>query len=354
MLPNKLLVNANGRRIRARLLEEHRLRGLWLATQAEVFPEAAVYPVVLHAGGPRSGPAVEVEVARITRPNGRLALEQSPIEIAARWFRRTRSLALFPPPESAVLRETLERLLAGEARLNDLLDLRWSISFHRAGRRERFVTREAPGTLTQRRFLGGGAFSGNGEVRRHRLEWAGWWMNYDRDLLREQGNAVPPLCLFERPKIVICQNGRTLRAAYDEQGYVLKDTFLCGVLRDGAHPLLRRPQALVGLLCSRAAHFFYSHVFYGGHVNGGYLHFLRAFLVDLPLGAWTDAAAEAVAEAVRGIVAGSLDESDAEAEIEDEVSKALGLSAEAADAIAEWCAADSNWQRRDRVRAHRR
>src|SRR5262249_60443774 len=96
-----------------------------------------------------------------------------------------------------------------------------------------------------------------------------------------------------------CQNGRTLRAAYDGQGYVLKDTFLCGLVPELDHPLCRNPRALVGLLCSRASHFFYSHVFYGGHVNGGYLHFLRSFLVDIPVGTWSDDVAEEVAALVR-------------------------------------------------------
>src|SRR5207244_1561872 len=49
VLPNKLLVNTNARRVREQLLNEQRLRGLWFATQAAFFPEAAVYPMVLFA-----------------------------------------------------------------------------------------------------------------------------------------------------------------------------------------------------------------------------------------------------------------------------------------------------------------
>src|SRR5207247_5774036 len=123
------------------------------------------------------------------------------------------------------------------------------------------------------------------------------------------------------------QNGRTLRAAYDEGGHVLKDTFLCGVIRERDHPLSRHPRALVGLLCSRAIHFFYSHVFYGGHVNGGYLHFLRSFLVDIPLGVWTEETARAVAERVerREQATWSEEREAVEGEMEALASEELGL-----------------------------
>ena len=81
-----------------------------------------------------------------------------------------------------------------------------------------------------------------------------------------------------------------------------------------------------GLLCSRAIHFFYSHVFYGGHVNGGYLHFLRSFLVDIPLGAWTDVAAGEVEALVRQREAAGAEQWEAlEERIEALVSAALGL-----------------------------
>jgi hypothetical protein len=133
---------------------------------------------------------------------------------------------------------------------------------------------------------------------------------------------------------------------------VLKDTFLCGVIRESDHALCRHPRALVGLLCSRAVHFFYSHVFYGGHVNGGYLHFLRSFLVDIPVGTWTDAAAGEVAAWARQREAATENavREELEERIENYVSEALGLTLTQAEAIAEWVAADANWQARERVR----
>jgi hypothetical protein len=354
VLPNKLLVNANAQAVREWLLEEGRLRGLWFATQAGVFPDAAVYPIVLFAGGPRRDGAPCVETAQIVRTAAQGIAQGETVPIDARWYRRTRARAFFPPPEAPRLREVLEHLLEHREspRLDDVLDIRWTVSFHRAGLRERYVLPQRPDDPCARRFIGGGPFSGNGEVTRYRLQWAGWWIRYDAPELQAQQNPLPALDLFESPKIVICQNGRTLRVAYDDQRYVLKDTFLCGVIRESDHALCRHPRALVGLLCSRAVHFFYSHVFYGGHVNGGYLHFLRSYLVDIPVGTWTDATAGEVAAWARQREAATENavREELEERIENYVSEALGLTLTQSEAIAEWVAADANWQARERVR----
>jgi|GEM_PF-1374594 len=362
VLPNKVLVNANAQRVRERLLGEGTLRGLWLATRAGLFPGAAVYPIVLLAGPGCD----EVETVRLARDDDG-ALQTGPaVHVAAATFTSTTSRALYAPPAEPVLARALLRLASrgdaltgvppprphgrdsSEQRLDHLLDIRWTVSFHRAGLREKYVTPRRPEGPHARPFLGGGPFAGNGEVARHRLRWAGWWIRYDEEELSKIGNAVPGPEAFGAGKVVICQNGRTLRAAWDADGYVLKDTFLAGLVREADHPLTRHPRAIVGLLATRAVHFFYSHVFHGGHVGGGYLHFLRSFLIDVPIGTWT----EAQARDVEGLV-GTLERGPdvaAEERIEEITSKALGLGESEIAAIAAWAAADANWTARDRIR----
>jgi Eco57I restriction-modification methylase/restriction endonuclease TaqI-like protein len=353
VLPNKLLVNANAQRIRERLLEEGRLRSLWFATQAAIFPDAAVYPIVLFAGGPKGKSHQTAEITQITRTAAQNVAQGERLTVDTIWYRRTAARAFFPLPATPTLRHALETLLRHpeDARLVSVLDIRWTVSFHRAGLREQYVLPRQPDDPCARPFIGGGPFSGNGEVTRYQLQWAGWWIRYDAAELQSRKNPLPDLSLFDRSKIAICQNGRTLRAAYDDQGFVLKDTFLCGAIREADHPLCRHPRAIVGLLCSRAVHFFYAHVFYGGHVNGGYLHFLGSFLVDIPVGTWTDAAAAAAAALVRRCETLSGEEREGlEEEIETLVSAALGLTDLERTAIAEWAANDPNWQARARVR----
>ena len=354
VLPNKVLVNANARALRNRMLEQGQLAGIDFATRAEIFPGAAVYPVVLYAAPPRTS-HTPVRLSTIERHGPQLE-RTATVEVDAGAFRHTASRALFPLPGDPVLDAALLRMLQtlDQGRLDDVLEIRWSVSFHRQGLRERYVTRETPASVHARRFLGGGTFSGNGDVVRYRASWSGWWIDYDREKLAREGNAVPPAEIFERPKIAICQNGRTLRAAYDCEGFFLKDTLLCGLPRPADHPLARAPQALVALLCSRAAHFFYSHVFYGGHVNGGYLHFLRSFLVDIPIGRWTEEAAKGAAALVEQREAAAPNaESALEEQLEAIVSDALGLDRTEHDAIRSWAEEDENWTARERVRVPR-
>jgi hypothetical protein len=371
VLPNKLMVNANAQAVRERLLDRGQLRELWFATLTRLFEEAKVYPVVLFAGGPEPAEAARVRHVHLARQGDALSVARAQ-SLPAHSYRLTESAAFFPLPADPELEALLERMLeeVRVARLADVLDLKWSVSFHRAGLRERYVMADRPLSPHARRFLGGGAFAGNGEVRRYRLEWAGWWIDYNEVALRREGNGLPRPGLFEAPKVVICQNGRSLRAALDTQGFVLKDTFLCGRLRESSHPLVRRPRALVGLLCSRLTHFFYSHVFHGGHVNGGYLHFLRSFLVDVPLGRWTDELAADVeaavlrreqapdldAEVAGGAIAGTIEaveqviEEEIEEEIEERIAAAFHLTPGEQQALREWAAQDPNWPARERTR----
>lgn len=356
VLPNKALVNANGREVRRALRAGNRLRGIDFATTAGVFPDAAVYPVVLYASAAEGVESGSVALSRIERCGDHLRrLTLPPAERDA--YGSTESLAFFPTPASPLLAEALLALVrqVRDGRLGDVLDIRWTVSFHRRGLRERYVTQSQPDGPRARRFLGGGAFAGNGDVVRYACRWSGWWMDYDTERLRRDGNPLPDPALFEPPKVIICQNGRTLRAAYDEAGYVLKDTLLCGLPLQGSGPLSAHPRALVGLLCSRAAHFFYSHVFHGGHVNGGYLHFLRSFLVDVPLGHWIEAAAREAERLVRLRERASAPEEQRELEegIEALVEDAFQLPPEHRAALREWAQADGNWTMRDRVRSSR-
>jgi len=350
VLPNKMPVNACAQRLREQLLSEGRLTQIWFATQAQIFPDAAVYPVVIFAQGATEPHPVAIR--HLVREGVAISARE-PIFVQPELYRRTTTCALFPMPDDAMLRSLLERLFRQSGgRLDDVLDIRWSVSFHRGGLREQYVMQQEPASAFGQRFLGGGAFTGNGEVVRYGLQWAGWWIDYDEQRLKAEGNQVPPLSLFQPAKIIFCQNGRTLRAAFDAQGFVLKDTLLCGTIREVPHPLCRFPRAIVGLLSSKLIHFFYSHVFYGGHVNDGYLHFLRSFLIDVPLGEWTAERAERVDGLVRQREVTRA--ADAQVRLEDEIEgvvrEAFGLTKAEVEALEEWIGSDVNWQKRERVR----
>lgn len=352
VLPNKMLVNTNARAQRQRLLRENRLLGVDFATTTGVFEGASVYPIVLYAGPEAEFPR-QLALSRLEREGDALrTVALPPVDPEA--YTRTHAQSFFPTPDNPKAAQALLKLVEQipHGRLADVMDLRWSVSYHRRGLREQYVSAKRPDSPHARPFLGGLAFAGNGEVARYRIEPAGWWIDYDTERLAQDRNPLPPVELFERPKIVICQNARTLRAAYDESGAVLKDIFLCGCLREVEHPLVRQPRALVGLLCSGTAHFFYSHVFHGGHVNGGYLHFLQSFLNDMPLGEWTEATAAEIAGHVSALE-GELPPQERdrrEQAIEVRVEVALGVPAVSRGAVRNWLKEDANWQARERIR----
>ncbi len=372
VLPNKILVNANAQQIRSHLLERNKLAGIWFATQANIFPDAAVYPVVLFARGENTGNAIVLQ--HIERDENTLTSAPS-ATIPDDIYLHTEVKALFPFPKQPQLRGLLERMLIqhDRQRLDDVCDIRWCVSFHRAGLREKYVTRSRPDSRFAKMFLGGGAFAGNGDVTRYAIQWSGWWIDYNEDVLRNEDNGLPALAMFTQPKIVICQNGRTIRAAYDESGYILKDTFLCGVVKEEKNPstatltldftwedapveisshLSKYPRAIVGILNSKLIHFFYSHVFYGGHVNDGYLHFLSAFLVDIPLGDWTADSAARLEALVQRRERTTLPEEQLalEREIDRSVGQSFALTPIEDEMLQGWIDEDENWQARDRIR----
>ncbi len=346
IVPNKLLVSANGQEFREVLLAEQGLLGIDFASHLQLFPDAAVYPIVVYAS--RTVDGGRPSLRRLAVDDGRLTPGPA-IVPPPEAYTSTKIRVIFPWPEGEDEASALTRLLASPGpRLSEVLDIRWSVSFHRAGLRETYVHPTRPNTPNAQRFLGGGPFFGNGEVRRHSHAWAGWWIDYDEARARADSNPLPPLSLFTPPKIIICQNGRTLRAAYDEAGYVLKDTFFVARPLDPGSPMGAFPRAVVGLLCSPYIHFLYSHLFHGSRVGSGYLHFLVAFLQQLPAGEWGVGEAARAAELVR-VLESDPSAPGVEAELNDLVANCLGLTPADRTAAARWCRMDPNWLRRDRI-----
>lgn len=168
VLPNKILVNSNARQIRHELLARRQLAGIWFATQANIFPDARVYPVVVFAGGEHPGGNVALQ--HIIRAESGLKSEPMaavPLDL----YRHTDVLAFFPFPRPPALCGLLERMLTryNRLRLANVCAIHWCVSFHRSGLRDRFVTQARPTSAHGRKFLGGGAFSGNSDVSRYAI-----------------------------------------------------------------------------------------------------------------------------------------------------------------------------------------
>lgn len=280
IVPNKCLVAQYARPLRELLLETCMVEEVVDVSDLPTFRDAAVYPVLLvvRKAPPPSGHRVRTGVV-----SDLAQLESGDFpraEIPQAQWRRTAHRVFWLPPTDRIGRGLVERVMADPETvpLAELLDIRWTVSFHRAGLRDGFIFPEARGR-NPRPLLGGTRFQGNGDVRRYRLAWSGWWIDYDEDRARAAGNPLPPGTLFDGEKLVIAQNARRVIATLDRADHVCKDTFLAG---------RRRPDApdhryLLALLNSRLLSYIYGVLFKATHVNGAYLHYLACYLGDLPI-----------------------------------------------------------------------
>ncbi|MHB9025189.1 MAG: Eco57I restriction-modification methylase domain-containing protein [Armatimonadota bacterium] len=279
ILPNKVLAAAFACALREELLAETTLEELIDVSDLPTFRDASVYPIMLVLRKAPPPPGHQVSTGYVTD----LAQLDSgdfprmPI-LQSRW-RGTSSRVFWLPPVEPAGRALVDKVI-GDARavpLSSLLEIRWTLSFHRAGLRDRFIFPEPTGN-NPLPLLGGKRFHGNADVHRYGIEWSGWWIDYDEARAKELGNPLPPRELFAGPKIVLAQNARRIVATLDREGYACKDTFLIGRQRDGV-PL----EYLLGVLNSALMSYIYSVLFRATHVGGGYLHYLATYLNDLPI-----------------------------------------------------------------------
>ena len=251
LIPNRFLVAGYAAALRERLLCEATVSVTDLSRE-RVFADAAVYPIALHA--------------RFGEPPERAAYPAGAIPVL---------------PDHPAGRALLARVLSAHGPLSRLASISWTVSFHRAGLRDRYVFPDRPDGPHARRFLGGARFAGNREVEPCRIAWAGGWIDYDEERARADRNPLPPAALFEGDKLVVCQNARRARAAVDRDGLVLKDTLLAVRSRSDAPPGTLEWLALV--LHSDLFHYLYEHLYAGTRKAGGYLHFLARYLDPFPV-----------------------------------------------------------------------
>jgi hypothetical protein len=273
IVPNRLAVTSNAADLRPWLITQGEVTVIDLSRE-QAFPDAAVYPMIVELR--RSGASGLVNAALQDRPaprTGSDALDAAFVNgrLGGRWPLATEPGAL------RHLRATFE---ASTQTLGDLFDFRWTVSFHRAGLRERYVFASQPGSRHARRFVGGLAFTGNREVEGGEVRWGGAWIDYDEARARGDRNPLPPLSLFTQPKVAICQNARRCRAAFDDEGFVFKDTFIVAVARPGVEVAWLRwlPDFLHGDDFHRA----YETLYGGTRKRGGYLQFLGSYLAPFP------------------------------------------------------------------------
>ncbi|MEQ1570816.1 MAG: N-6 DNA methylase [Myxococcota bacterium] len=268
VLPNKFLVARYAEDLRRRLFAEGQLHALLDLSELDVFGGIGVYPVVVVLGPPRERYKA-VFAVRSDVPLGRAPLPG--VEVG-RWLAGLGSTWITVPP--GPLAGLLQRVAGAFDPLGAQVEVRSTCSFHARGLREQFVGEVGLP------YLGGRSFSRRNEIVPFGVRWEGHHLRYDEAALRAAGNPLPPLALFTRPKVVLCQHARTPVGWFDADGvYVTKDVYPVAAARD-ADP--RRTAAFAALLNSRVFAVLYALMYRGIAIGSGYLHFLPAFLHAVP------------------------------------------------------------------------
>ncbi|HAZ16792.1 MAG TPA: hypothetical protein DCY49_02740 [Candidatus Jacksonbacteria bacterium] len=282
IFPNKFLIANYAKKMREELLDKYTIKEIIDISECEIFENVSVYPVIMIIQNkkPQDNLLKTAEkVASVEELNNK---SFSITEIKQNIYKRD-DLVFFILPSDKKQNSILTKLLSEKYKtLDNYLIMRWTISFHATGLREKFLFPEKPNSMFAKKLIGGKSFAGNDDINRYDLKWGGWWINYDEELARKHKNQLPPKSLFEQEKLIICQNSLRLRAAYDNKNFYCKDTFFVASLRTEAKNDFEL-KFFLAILNSKLLHFYYGNIYKGTHIAGGYLHYLIGYLYSLPV-----------------------------------------------------------------------
>lgn len=282
IFPNKFLIANYAKKMREELLYKYTIKEIIDVSECEVFENVSVYPVVFIAENKKPQNNIIKTAEKI---NSIKELESKNFitnEIKQDVYKRD-DFVFFILPSDKKQNALLMKLLDNQYKtLDNYLTIKWTISFHASGLREKFLFPDKPQSDFAKKLIGGKSFAGNDDINRYNLKWGGWWIDYDEEMARKHKNQLPPKSLFEQEKLIICQNSLRLRATYDDNNYYCKDTFFVAYLNDE----LKKDYNIkffLALLNSKLLHYYYANIYKGTHIAGGYLHYLIGYLYSMPI-----------------------------------------------------------------------
>lgn len=282
IFPNKFLIANYAKKMREKLLNDYTIKEIVDVSECEVFENISVYPVILIVENrkPNNNVIKTAEKISSTKELGDKSFITNGIKQDT--YKRD-DLVFFILPSNKKQSALLIKLLNEQYKTLDYyLTMKWTLSFHTTGLREKFLFPEKPVSQNAKKLIGGKSFAGNSDIDRYKLAWGGWWIDYNEILAREHHNQLPPRMLFEQEKLIICQNALRLRATYDDQGFYCKDTFFVAYLKERAQ-INFNLKFFLALLNSKLLHYYYANIYKGTHIAGGYLHYLIGYLNSLPI-----------------------------------------------------------------------
>lgn len=282
IFPNKFLIANYSKKMREELLDNYTIKEIIDVSECEIFENVSVYPVIMIIQNkkPEDNSVKTAEkIVSIKELNDK-SFNTSEIKQSA--YKRD-DRVFFILPSDKKQNSLLLKLLDNKYKtLDNYLTMKWTISFHATGLREKFLFPEKPNSIFAKKLIGGKSFAGNDDINRYNLNWGGWWIDYNEELARKYKNQLPPKSLFEQEKLIICQNSLRLRATYDNKNFYCKDTFFVASLRENFKNDFEL-KFFLAILNSKLLHYYYGNIYKSTHIAGGYLHYLIGYLYSLPV-----------------------------------------------------------------------
>ena len=282
IIPNKFLIANYAKNMRAEILNNFSIKEIIDVSECEIFENVSVYPIILIIDKKKPINNTIKTAEKIINTQELLDKNFVVSEISQDIYKRD-DLVFFTLPNGKKQNSLLVKLLRGPyQRLDNYLSIKWTISFHASGLRDKFLFPEKPLSEFAKKLIGGKSFAGNNDINRYKLTWGEWWINYDEELAKKSRNQLPPKTLFEGEKLIICQNALRLRATYDNENFFCKDTFFTAKLKNNLTEDFNL-KFFLALLNSKLLHYYYANIYKGTHIAGGYLHYLIGYLSSLPI-----------------------------------------------------------------------
>ena len=282
IFPNKFLIANYSKKMRVELLDNYSIKEIIDVSECEVFENVSVYPVILIVENKKPQNNTIKTAEKINHTQELYDKNFITNEIKQNIYKRD-DFVFFILPSDKKQTALLMKLLGDEYKtLDNYLTIKWAISFHATGLREKFLFPEKPQSEFAKKLIGGKSFAGNDDINRYKLKWGNWWIDYNEELARKHKNQLPPKKLFEQEKLIICQNSLRLRATYDNTGFYCKDTFFVAYLNDNLKKNYNI-KFFLALLNSKLLHYYYANIYKGTHIAGGYLHYLIGYLNSMPI-----------------------------------------------------------------------
>ncbi len=267
IVPNKWTTARYGRTLRDHLLDRHRIVELLDVSNASLFADASVYPLVLTFDAD-SGPT---EAIPVRQAGTGLEPEQSMETALSRSFVDTLGGRMIPVGIDPAFAPLAERLCGEFDGLGTHVTMTEGI--HTGNVREKLVVDEPCSDCE--RLVGGG------DISRYEVEWDGDWIRFDPSLIGdEEYGSLRDRSTFESEKLLLRDISERPVAAYDESGvYALNTLYSVRSRSESELPL----RYLLAVINSAISACWFQQVYGGTHVSGGYLRFKPMFTTQLPI-----------------------------------------------------------------------